>query len=165
MSGPFHDETNYGRPRREGKKTYVHTRKPITSLGEKDIASIVDSAIRRAVEEKFAAVGGDLSRCETANDWPTLITTKGQPLPIRRVRIRKVLDVSAIGQGNRERFVMPANNHHVEIFAKLDTHGKEARWESNVVSLLEAVERKRKGAAGTLLGHIWMRRTSCSGSR
>ena len=142
MSGAFHDETNYGPPRHEGKKTVVHIRKPVSSLGEKDVASIVDPIVRRAVEEKFAALSGDLSRCETTNNWPICPASNGREVPIRRVRIRKVLDVSAIGQGNRQRFVMPSSNHHVEVFAKLDAHGKETRWESIVVSLLEAAERK-----------------------
>ena len=143
MSGAFHDETNYGRPHLEGKKTVVHIRKPVSSLGEKDVASIVDPIVRRAVEEKFAALSGDLSRCETTNDWPVCPASNGREVPIRKVRIRKVLDVSAIGQGNRQRFVMPSSNHHVEFFAQLDEKGKEKRWESIVVSLMEAAERKR----------------------
>ena len=145
MSGAFHDETNYGRPRLEGKKSYVHVRKLISGLGEKDVASIVDPVVRRAVKEKFDSLGGDLRRCESANDWPTLLAANGRIIPIRKARIRRVLDVSVIGRGSRERFVKPSNNHHVEIFAKLDERGKEARWESIVVSLLEAAERKRKG--------------------
>ncbi len=111
-----------------------------TSLG-----TIVDPAVRRAVQEKFAALGGELKQCEVSNDWPALVTSDNHRLPIRSVRTRKVLDVSAVGHGSRERFVMPANNHHVEVFAKLDRRGKEIRWESNVVSLLEAAERARKG--------------------
>lgn len=144
MSGALHDETNYGRPRLEGRRTVVHTRKPVTSLGAKDIASIVDPVVRRAVGEKFSALGGDLSRCETANDWPACPASNGKAVPIRRVRIRKVLNVSTVGKGARQRFVMPASNHHVEVFAKLDAHGKEVRWDSVVVSLLDAVERKRQ---------------------
>lgn len=144
MSGALHDETNYGRPRLEGERTVVHTRKPVTSLGKKDIASIVDPVVRRAVEEKFSALGGDLSRCETANDWPVCAASNGKEVPIRRVRIRKVLNVSTVGKGTRQRFVMPASNHHVEIFAKLDAHGKEVRWDSVPVSLLDAVERNRQ---------------------
>jgi len=142
MSGEFHDETNYGRPRIEGKKSVVHIRKPVTSLKEKDIASIVDPVVRRAVEEKFAALSGDLSRCEAANEWPACPASNGRDIPIRKVRVRKVLNVSAIGKGNRKRFVMPSSNHHVEVFAKLDVHGKETRWESIVVSLMDAAERK-----------------------
>jgi CRISPR-associated endonuclease Csn1 len=145
MTGAFHDETNYGRPRLEGKKSYVHIRKPITALGEKDIASIVDPVVRRAVEEKSAFFGGDLRRCETANDWPSLPAANGRAIPIRKARIRKVLNVSPIAKGNRERFVMPSSNHHIEIFAKLDDHGKEIAWDGIVISLLDAAERKRKG--------------------
>ncbi|HWR35885.1 MAG TPA: type II CRISPR RNA-guided endonuclease Cas9 [Clostridia bacterium] len=144
LSGAFHDETNYGKPRLEGKKSYVHIRKPITALSEKDIANIVDPVVRRAVEEKFVLLGGDLSRCEATNDWPSLPATSGR-IPIRKARIRKVLNVSTIGKGNRERFVMPSSNHHVEIFAELDANGKEVRWEPEIVSLLSAAERMQKG--------------------
>jgi CRISPR-associated endonuclease Csn1 len=145
MSGAFHDETNYGRPRLEGKKSYVHIRKPITAFSKKDIANIVDPVVRRAVEEKFAFFGGDLSRCEAANDWPSLSAANGRTIPIRKARIRKVLNVSPVGKGNCERFVMPSSNHHIEVFAKLDEHGREIAWDGIVISLLEAAERKRKG--------------------
>jgi hypothetical protein len=50
----------------------------------------------------------------------------------------------AVGAGNRQRFVMPSSKHHVEIFAKLDAQGREGRWDSIVVSLMEASERKRQ---------------------
>jgi CRISPR-associated endonuclease Csn1 len=145
MSGAFHDEANYGRPRLEGKKSYVHIRKPITALDGKDIPSIVDPEVRRAVAEKFASLDGDLTRCEFTNDWPELLAANGRVIPIRKTRIRKVLNVSAIGSGNHQRFVKPSSNHHVEIFANLDKHGKEIDWEGIVVSLLDAAERKRKG--------------------
>ncbi len=148
MSGALHDETNYGRPRLEEKKTVVHIRKPVTSLGKTDIANIVDPVVRRAVEEKSLALGGDLSRCETANEWPMCPASDGKAVPIRRVRTRKVMNVATVGKGNRQRFIMPANNHHVEIFAKLDTHGKEVRWDSIVVSLLDAVERNEQQRKG-----------------
>jgi CRISPR-associated endonuclease Csn1 len=145
MSGAFHDETNYGRPRVQGKKTYVHIRKLVTSLGEKEVEGIVDPAVRAAVKETFERLGGDLTRCETKGDWPTLCASDGRSIPIRKARIRKVLNVATIGKGACERYVMPSSNHHVEILAKLDRHGKEVAWESIVVSLLEAAERRRKG--------------------
>jgi LEA14-like dessication related protein len=74
-----------------------------------------------------------------------LRASDGRSIPIRKVRIRKVLNVVTIGKGARERYVMPSSNHHVEVFAKLDKQGKESAWESIVVSLMEAAERRRKG--------------------
>jgi hypothetical protein len=49
-----------------------------------------------------------------------------------------------IASGPRERQVALANNHHAAIFAKVNEHGKEVRWDSIPVSLYEAMERKRK---------------------
>ena len=65
--------------------------------------------------------------------------------PIKRVRIKKALGVETIGKGERSRHVALSSNHHVAIFALLDERGKEKRWESEIVSLLIAMERKRAG--------------------
>lgn len=144
MTGALHDETNYGRPYDQGKKTYVHIRKPLASLSAKDIEGIVDPMIRATVHSKADALGGDLSKCETANDWPTLTASDGRQIPIRKARIRKVMKVTQIAQGSRQRFVQPGNNHHVTVFAQLDVNGRE-RWDSVPVSLLKVSERKRRG--------------------
>jgi hypothetical protein len=137
----------------EGKKSYVHIRKPVVGLSEKDIESIVDPVVRIAVKEKFNLLEGDLTRCESANDWPSLLGSNGRLIPIRKVRIRKVLNVFAVGKGERERFVMPSSNHHVEVFARLDAHGKEISWDGIAVSLLEAAERRRCGKP--IVAHVY----------
>ena len=109
------------------------------------------SFVRRAVEEKFAALSGDLSRCETTNKWPICPASNGREVPIRRVRIRKVLDVSAIGQGNRERFVMSSSNHHVEVFASWIHMAKRHVGESIGVSLTGSCGTESAGRAYRLL--------------
>ncbi len=144
MSGPLHDETNYGPQPSVGGKGIVHIRKQVSGLKEGDIENIVDDAVRQAVQEKAAALGGDLSRCESGNDWPALKARDGRLIPIKRVRLRKTLNVTPIGAGPRQRHVAIANNHHVAIFARLDERGREKRWESIPVSLFEAMERKRR---------------------
>jgi len=148
LTGALHDETNYSKPRKLNGKDIVHIRKPVSGLSANDIESIVDPAIREAVRTKASEFGGDLKRCnpkEGVEDWPQLVTRTGKSVPIKRVRIRKTLDVETIAKGQRTRHVALSNNHHVAIFARIDENGKERRWEPLIVSLYEAMERKRKG--------------------
>lgn len=144
MSGALHDETNYGRPYKLDGKTTVNIRKPVTGLSASDIEKIADPAIQSAVQQKASELNGDLTQCESTQNWPTLPTNDGRAIPIKRVRIRKVMTPTPIASGARERQVALANNHHAAIFAKLNEHGKEVRWDSIPVSLYEAMERKRK---------------------
>lgn len=144
MSGALHDETNYGHPYTYNGKATVNIRKPVTGLSATGIEKIVDAAVRAAVQKKAAELGGNLKQCESTQNWPALRSNNGTTIPIKRVRIRKVMTPTCIASGPRERQVALANNHHASIFAKFDKHGKEVKWESISVSLYEAMERKRK---------------------
>lgn len=147
LTGALHDETNYGRPRQENGKDVVHIRKPVPGLSASDIENIVDPRIREAIREKAVQFDGDLKKWtpgERLEDWPQLITKSGQCVPIKRVRIKKSLQVESIAKGSRRRNVSLSSNHHVAIFALLDDRGKERRWESQIVSLLEAMDRQRR---------------------
>lgn len=139
MSGELHDETNYGKPYKDGKKDVVHIRKGVDGLSANDIANIADDEVKKAVEAKLQELG-DLATCEKNKDWPTL--PKGGGVPIRKVRLKKVLKVTPIGDEAKRRYVAESSNHHVAIYAQLDAQGKEKRWEGIIVSLLEAYERK-----------------------
>lgn len=143
MSGALHEETNYGRPHTVNGKTMVHIRKQVTGLSAKDIENIVDPAIRVAVHAKSEQLNGDLSKCESTGDWPMLRSNGGRAIPIKRVRIRKVQEITAIASQQRQRFVSLGNNHHTAIFALVE-NDREVRWEGLPVSLFEAMERKRK---------------------
>ncbi len=144
MNGELHDATNYGQPYTLNGKPTVHIRKPVNGLSAKDIENIVDDEVRRAVTEKAESLAGDLSKCITSNDWPCIQAKDGRKIPIKRVRMKKVLKVTSIASGPRERFVAESSNHHVAIFTQLDVNGREKRWEGIIVSLFEAMERKRK---------------------
>jgi CRISPR-associated endonuclease Csn1 len=144
MSGKLHDETNYGTPYRSNGKTMVHIRKSVAGLSSKDIQSIVDPAVRLAVEQRANSLDGDLTKCESANEWPTLQSKDGRLIPIKRVRVRKAMNPTPIASGVRQRYVALSSNHHTTIFAELDQSGREIRWESIPVSLFEAMERKRQ---------------------
>jgi len=153
LSGPLHEETLYSRPRkcavgtdRNGRpieKEFVHYRVPLTSLSStKDFESIVDSRVRVAVEEKSVHLGGGGNKF--SQNWPMLVTKKGQSVPIKRVRIRKVQGVVSIGKNERERFVIPGSNHHAEILAQMDAYGRVTRYYGETVTMLEAMERKHR---------------------
>jgi CRISPR-associated endonuclease Csn1 len=144
ISGELHDATNYGQPYTLNGKPTVHIRKPVEGLSAKDIENIVDDEVRRAVAQKAESLAGDLSKCATSNDWPFIQAKDGRHIPIKRARIKKVLKVTPIASGPRERFVAESSNHHVAIFAQMDATGREKRWDSIPVSLLEATERKRR---------------------
>jgi len=141
LSGELHDETNYGRPYQQNQKTLVHIRKRVAGLSPKDIGNIVDTKIREAVERKAAELGGDLTACELKNDWPVLPTRNGRTIPIKKVRLKKVLDVTPVGNETRRRYVAESSNHHIAVYAQLDAAGKEKRWDGVIVSLLEAYQR------------------------
>ncbi len=144
MSGELHDATNYGQPYTLNGKPMVHIRKPVNGLSANDIENIVDDEVRCAVREKSVLLAGDLSACSTNNDWPCIRAKDGRQIPIKRVRVKKVLKVKPIASGPRERFVAESSNHHIAVFAQMDAHGREKRWDSVIVSLFEAMERKRK---------------------
>ena len=139
MSGELHDETNYGKPYKDGKNNVVHIRKGVAGLSANDIANIADPEVKKAVEAKLQELG-DLAACEKNKDWPMM--PKGGGVPIRKVRLKKVLKATLIGDEMKRRYVAESSNHHVAIYAQLDAQSKEKRWEGIIVSLLEAYERK-----------------------
>jgi CRISPR-associated endonuclease Csn1 len=150
LSGALHEETNYGRPCENDGKMTVHIRKPVPGLSAAEIENIIDLKVREAVREKAALLDGSLKKWmpqKENEDWPMLKSKNGQEIPIKRVRIRKSLQVKTIGKKSRERHVSLGSNHHVAVFAITGDKGEEKRWSSQIVSLFEAMERKRKGEA------------------
>lgn len=145
LSGPLHDETNYSPPFEENGKTCVRVRKPVAALSAGEVEDIADPVVRAAVKKRIEELGS-LKKFQAAGvDPPCLETSKGEKIPIRCVRVRKVLTMQPVGEGVRRRHVAPNNNHHMEIVAELDEHGEEVRWEGVPVSLLEAYRRRRAG--------------------
>lgn len=144
LSGPLHDETIYSPPYEADGRTYVRVRKPVADLSAGEVEEIADPVVKAAVKKRITELGG-LKKLQAAGvDPPFLETSKGKKIPIRRVRLRKVLATQPVGEGPRRRHVAPNNNHHMEIVAELDKHGAEVRWEGVPVSLLEAYARRRK---------------------
>ena len=144
INGELHGGTNYGQPYTCQGKPTVHIRKPVHALSGKEIEAIVDDQVRRAVAAKSELLAGDLSRCVTYDTWPYLQAKDGRRIPIKRVRVKRVLHVTRIASEPRQRFVAENRNHHVAIFAEIDASGLEKRWEGFAVSRLQAMERKRR---------------------
>ncbi|MBQ9874570.1 MAG: type II CRISPR RNA-guided endonuclease Cas9 [Thermoguttaceae bacterium] len=145
VSGPLHEETNYGRKVYENKGAWRTLRKPLSQLSAKDVDNIVDPRIRELVQQKVEALGGDIKKLEAD---PPYIRVDSKPIrwiPIKSVRFRKNVKAVPVGKRGRERYVAPGDNHHLEVYAVLNEEGNEKRWEAKVISLMEAYRRKREG--------------------
>jgi len=150
LSGALHDQTYYATPTPDSvnpQKLRTKVRKALSALSKEEAANIVDPAVRKAVQEKLAALGQPDPKKAFASpeNLPYLRSRKGQIIPIKSVRVWKSDTVTPIGSGLRRRWVKSGNNHHLEIFAHLDAQGNETRWDGQCVSLLEAVGRYRQG--------------------
>ncbi len=151
--GELHKDSVYGMHRENGK-TYFHIRKPLEQITtKKHVEKIVDERIRSLIEEQVRKEGVDISSGYTIptgalfeKDPETgekrtrihLPNRNGDPVPVRKVRIREVLNNAkqlkkeeAINQ-----YVNPRNNHHIAIYE--DQNGNLYK---KVVSFWEAVQR------------------------
>jgi len=146
VNGPLHEETNYSPPRVDEKgKTYVHVRKPIEGLSPGEVEAIVDDTVRKAVKEKLAELAGPPAKAfANRENHPYIETRRGRPIPIHRVRIRKVLSPFPVGKDERERHVTSASNHHMEIIEVTDKKGN-LTWDYCIVTQYQAMRRLRKG--------------------
>lgn len=145
LDGSLHKETNYGPEREFAQKKYVHVRTPVHLLSASDINAehvIVDPKVRDAVQQRLREMGGDSKKLE--KNCPELITRTGKHVPIHNVRIRLVKPVVRVASALRQRYVETGDNHHVWLAARLDSRDREIEWFGDVVSRLEAAQRKRR---------------------
>ncbi|MCD6282989.1 type II CRISPR RNA-guided endonuclease Cas9 [bacterium] len=159
VRGALHKETFYSPPRDEsGRRSeegeYVHVHQPLESLSARDVASIVDPVVRKAVEDKLQQLG-ETDPAKAFKDPSNYPRLKSGQL-IKKLRVRHKLEVVPVGQEEyRQRYVMLGNNHHMEIVevqltdkqgnVKKDKDGKPmVKWEGYVVSMFEAYQRKKR---------------------
>jgi CRISPR-associated endonuclease Csn1 len=158
VRGPLHKETIYSAPipvpsrskRKRGESglgVEHRVRKPLSVISRKDVAEIADPVIQRLVQEKLDELGEPEPKKAFSNEanQPHLSARDGRKIPIKRVRVREAVPVMTLGSGRTARHVTPEANHHAEIFAELDSAGREIKWGAKVVPLAEAVRRKREG--------------------
>ena len=127
---------------------YYHIRKPITSIkNNKHVGKIVDDGIRKIIENRLKAEYRiDISGSYTIPDnfffdkdkKPVLFlkNKNGEPVPIKKVRMKEVIGNPAQLKSNVNQWVNPYNNHHVIIYEDINGNMQE-----NVVSLWDVVER------------------------
>ncbi len=147
VSGALHEQTHYS-PRKidpEGASC-VHVRKRIDSLSTSEVQNIVDDVVRQCVLEALERLeeNDPKKAFQSSENLPYMKAKNGKLLPIKKVRIRKKEPTFTIGQGERERYVANAGNHHVEILETVDNRGN-TKWEGVVVSMFEAMRRKSLG--------------------
>ena len=140
VAAALHEETVYSKPQvDEQGKPCVHVRKRLEDISKKDLADIVDPAVREAVAAQVEALGEKAFK-DRANH-PALRAKDGRMIPIHKVRIRAAVSPEQIGgEGAHARQVKLGSNHHVEITETTDKKGN-LRWEGAVVSTLEAMRR------------------------
>ncbi|HMO84903.1 MAG TPA: type II CRISPR RNA-guided endonuclease Cas9, partial [Lacipirellulaceae bacterium] len=154
LNGALHKETIFSKPKsivdvKTGKpKTVHHVRKPLEKMSRGEIDDIVDGAVKAAVIAQLERLGGDPGKAfADRGNHPHLTAKDGRMIPIHAARIRKADAAISIAQGDRERFVAPGDNHHMEVIAILDKNGAHKRWEGVIVSRYEANQRAAQPSA------------------
>lgn len=150
--GQLHKETVYGKRTAPNSKEAYHVRKPIDSLTTiKHIDKVVDAKIRELIMKRIEALGGfnkgkipDGTFFTTNEDGERqpeifLPNKNGQPVPIKKVRIKENIGGAEQLKTNINQHVNPRSNHHVLIYKDNDDKLKE-----EIVTFWTAVERKRQ---------------------
>lgn len=142
VSGALHEESVYSR--QAGENSDVHIRKPLVSLTKPEVEKITDNSVKKLVQRKL----NELGETEPQKAFPTsksLPTFPSSGVPIKRVRIRRAAHTYPFGKGRAIRHFRSGSNHHVEIYAEIDKHGKEGKWNGKVISMYEAYLRVKSG--------------------
>jgi CRISPR-associated endonuclease Csn1 len=144
MSGPLHKETIYGQPYVFEGRSVVNLRRSIQGITPAQVMEIPDPAVRQAVETKISEHGGDSSKFnpEDVRTLPSLVTNKGEHIPIRKVRIRETKNADALLELPGKRFVQSDEIHHFELFVQRE--GRKEVWVHYPVTLMEAYSRRRR---------------------
>ena len=152
--GQLHKETVYGKRKAPEEEQAFHIRKPIESLTtRKHIEKIVDPAIRKLIFDKIEKLGGfekdDKIPQKTffitdadGNKQPQIFlpNKNGEPVPVKKVRMREHISGAEQLKKNINQFVNPRNNHHVLIYKNAQRELKE-----DVVTFWKAAARKKEG--------------------
>ncbi len=151
IRGAFHKETIYSQ---DYGNTERHVRTALSALTAKDLPRIVDKKVRRLILDKLGVTEEEMNTVkdpalrifkEEAN-LPWLTDKNGNPVnQIRCVRVKQSVATRTIGEGDRKREVANGANHLLAIFAELDENGQEKGWTGEVVTLLDARLRLRRG--------------------
>ncbi len=142
VSGALHEETLYSRPM--GGKGEVRVRKALASLTKPEVGKIADEGVRSLVQKKLEELGGAEPRKAFSNP-ENLPRFPSSGVIIKNARISKSVPTFTLGEGRAARHVTSESNHHVEIYAEVNEHGDEGKWDGEVVSMSEAYQRLKAG--------------------
>lgn len=149
LRGALHEDTFYGK---DFGNTERHVRVELAACTPDDVAAIVDPAIRKIVLEKLGRTKAeevtkdDLKFFREPANLPVLRDSDGNPVnTIKKVRVRQNLKTIAIGSGDGVRNVKTGSNYVLAIFAKLNEKGEEIGWDGEIVTLFDALQRKKQG--------------------
>ena len=151
--GQLHKESIYGLRKAPNSNKAFHIRKPLESLTtEKHLEKIVDDSIRFLVLKRINFLGGFIKGKipketffivdDNGEKKPQIFlpNRNGNPVPIKKVRIKENIGGAEKLKENINQYVNPRNNHHVLIYKNFEGNLKE-----DVVTFWTVVERKRQG--------------------
>lgn len=145
VSGSLHQDTYYAKYRDINDRVIRVVRKPISDLKKDNIPNICDRRIRDIVQSKFEELDCNLEKLkkEYAINPPRIVTDSypRREIMIKSVRVKVSCNTKRIGGSSHRRHVKTEKNHHMEIYAILDNAKNETKWETKIVSLLEAYRR------------------------
>ena len=150
--GQLHKETVFGKRKAPFSEEAFHVRKAIDSLTTaKQLDKVVDITIKKLIQKRIELLGGYEKDKIPPNTFFTidengnkqaqifLPNKNGEPVPIRKVRMKENFSGAEQLKGDINQYVNPRNNHHVLIYKDEKGNLKE-----DVVTFWTVVERKRQ---------------------
>lgn len=150
--GQLHKEFVFGKRKAPNSDEAYHIRKPIDVLTtKKHLEKIVDKTIKQLIFKRIHVLGGFIKGKippetffvvdENGIKQPQIFlpNKNGNPVPVKKVRIKEPMNKAKQLKLNKNQFVNPRNNHHVLVYEK-----KNGNLEKEVVSFWEVVERKKQ---------------------
>jgi len=154
VRGQLHKENVFGKRQAPNQEQAYHRRTKITELkNNKHIGKVVDITIRELILKHLK------ENCDVDIDnpkgfivpketfykdgiWQVFLPNKyGDPVPIKKVRIREYIGNATQLKSNINQFVNPRNNHHILIYKDY-----EGNLQEDVVTFWTVVERKLQGS-------------------
>lgn len=153
--GQLHEETVYGKHPGKNGEEYFHARKPLDAINNSaKVNKIVDPAIRDLVRQAVKKADPSINLDErysvpnhaffnideeTKKRMPLvhLPNKNGDPIPVKKVRIREHIGNAQRLKEGINGFVNPKNNHHVLLY-----ENNEGELAEEVLTFWEVVERK-----------------------
>ncbi|MBE6379569.1 MAG: type II CRISPR RNA-guided endonuclease Cas9 [Lentisphaerae bacterium] len=150
MRGALHKETIYSKDYSNGG-AIRHKRIELKKLTKDHIANIVDPAVKNIILDKlgvandYEVTNAMLKIFGDEGNYPQMLDRNGNAVnTIKKVRIACGVQTRTIGNGDGKREVATDDNYILAIFAKLNAQGEEIGWVGEVVTLMDAVQKKQR---------------------